>query len=35
LNRLSERAVTSLAVLGGIVLALVIAGALLWLRRNG
>jgi PPM family protein phosphatase len=35
LSRLSERAATSLAVLGGILLALAIAGAVLWLRRNG
>ena len=35
LSRLSERAVTWLAVLGGILLALAIAGAVLWLRRNG
>lgn len=34
LSRLSERAVTSLAVLGGIILAVVIAAAVLWLRRN-
>jgi protein phosphatase len=34
LSRLSERAVTSLAVLGGIILAVVIAVAILWLRRN-
>jgi PPM family protein phosphatase len=34
LSRLSERAVTFLAVLGGIILAVVIAAAVLWLRRN-